>query len=686
MYGSLNGYTFNGAATPNWVVRAVVAAVAAATFSAAPTRFAYGSVLGNASVNVSLVDTHQISAWAGSTALATSALFPYIVRSGNVDAQATATGTGAVLNYSFASAGGDASCTGLALTSQAIGDASNTAESTVADCIPHIVFSASSLVYGQATGEAAGDVTRYPTVQGAIGEAIYSRAEARYSAFASGFYLDDGYVLAGSAVGSSTATVPQAGMLVTAHFAAFEISGCDATANTFIRYTTRANGSSVCTAQAVSANQIFFRTASGDVAATVVATPQRITKTTATAASGTATYGPVALIKHASSASGYSTASSNQPPPKYHGSGAANASASAGLVSTAFGNQLFGGVSQSCSATSYPVASNINFAGNVLANSTAALVSMAFGTQYRADTTGLAAATSSAVRFLSNFAGTATGTGTAQVSPVIFGSQQFSDVIASAISNSSAVNFLSGFAGGATGTATAQGVRADFGAQHMAESVASGVSDSLPVGTLAVFAGQVNAPATAQLVSAEFGTQHMATVDASATAQFVRADWGTQYRSTVDASCIASSLPVSFLTNFAAQVNATASAQCLQAYKGTQYHANAVATSDANAPLVNGLYVFYSGATGIGSAQCLRAPPARQYYEFVTAQSEEAGVYVSALQKFSAHAFGAGSGLVAHITAIANSDTKAPDERYMIVGSDDRVMVVPYEDRMMVVA
>lgn len=665
MYGSLNGYAVNGATTPNWVVRAVVAALAAATFSVSATRVAYGTAHGDASVNVSLADTHQIAAWAVSTAQATSALFPHVVRSGNVNAQATATGTGAVLNYSFASAGGDASCTGIALTSQAIGDAFNSAQCTVADCIPHIVFAARSLVIGQAIGQADGDVTRYPTVQSAIGEAIFSRAEASYSASGSGFYLNDGYVLAGSAVGRSTASVPQAGMLVTAHFAAFEISGCDATADTFIRYTTRANGASVCTAQPVRANQVFFKTASGDAVATVVATPHRITKETATATSGAASYGPVALIKHACTASGSSTASSNQPHPKYWGGGAAIGTTSAELVSTAFGDQFFGDCSDSGGATSYPVATKHNYAGRVLANTGAALVSMAFGTQYRADSYGSAVATSTGVRFLSKFASAASGNATAQGLPAIFGSQQFSGVSSTAISNSSAVNFLSGFAAQALGTGTAQCVRADFGTQHKATVVADGIASSLPVPFLFGYAADSLGTGTAQLVSSLFGTQHKATVAADG---------------------VASSLPVSFLSNFAGRVTATGTAQDVRADYGTQHKAGVIAAAVATAPAVHGLYVYSSDATGTAIAQGVQALYAIQHYATVIAQADSVAVNVPALQKFSARASGGGVAVVAHIMAVANSDKKAPDERYMIVGSDDRVMVVPYEDRTMVVA
>lgn len=624
MYGSLNGYTFNGAATPNWVVRAVVVAVAAATFSVSPLRTSYGAVQANASVNVSLVDTRQIAAYATATGGATSALFPHMVYNGHVDAQATTTGTGAILNYSFASAGGDATCTGLALTSQAIGDASNTAESTVADCIPHIVFSARSLVTGQATGQATGDVTRYPTVQSSLGEAIFSRAEARYAAADSGYYLDDGYVLAGSAIGRSTASVPQAGMLVTAHFVAFDVSRCNATVDTFIRYTTRATGLSSSNAQSVRATQTFFRTASSTAAASAVASAQRTTRTSSTSVSGATAYGQVGRIKHASEATGVAaTASSTPAQSKYTGIGSALAMANAELVSTTFGNQLFGGCNYSGSSTGYPAYANQRYAVAASGQATASRVSADYAMQYREFVTGTAISNSSAVKYLSNFSCRSNATGTAQGVRAIFGTQHQAGVLAQATASASNVVYQSRFAALASGTGAANGVQSYFGIQHKA---------------------------------------------------------------TGSASASASSFPVASFTNFAGRVSATAAAQCMQAYKGTQYHATAVASAAANAPGVNGLYLFYSGATGIGSAQCLRATPARQYYEFVTAQSEAAGVYLSALQKFSAHAFGSGVGLVAHITAIANSDTKAPDERYMIVGSDDRVMVVQYEDRMMVVA
>ena len=41
--------------------------------------------------------------------------------------------------------------------------------------------------------------------------------------------------------------------------------------------------------------------------------------------------------------------------------------------------------------------------------------------------------------------------------------------------------------------------------------------------------------------------------------------------------------------------------------------------------------------------------------------------------------------LVGRAYALANSEIRAPDDRYMIVGQEDRAMVVSAEERMMVV-
>ena len=160
MNGVVNGFSINGTVLPSWVVRAVVVATGAASVS--------------------------------------SSIEPTLKFAGSSVATATATGNGAVRRDVWATAGGDATCTADALTAQAIGEAQAFAVSTVDLALAHIIHPGRSVTLCEASSEASGDVTRYPTVLLTYGYSGPSWGEASVKRNGNNYFEHDGYSLATS--------------------------------------------------------------------------------------------------------------------------------------------------------------------------------------------------------------------------------------------------------------------------------------------------------------------------------------------------------------------------------------------------------------------------------------------------------------------------------------------------------
>lgn len=254
--GAINSFSINGAAVPNWIVRAVgVVAVAAATVTATPTRVARASAYGDAVAQVSLAPTQTIIARATATAGVSSYLAPHIVYAGKSTATALSTGNGSVKRDIFAQAAGDATATGDALTAQALGNASVSMGSTVVLCKPHIVFFGKSNVIGLAsTVSGSGKVTRYCTASTTAGIG-YTRGEASIKLSGNSYYNRDGFVPL--ATSGCVASVPQDRIKIIATLGSFTFAESTAQANTFIRYTARSNVSGLSTAQTVNSYKIL---------------------------------------------------------------------------------------------------------------------------------------------------------------------------------------------------------------------------------------------------------------------------------------------------------------------------------------------------------------------------------------------------------------------------------------------
>lgn len=302
MNGAVNGFSINGTVLPSWVVRAVVVATAAATVaSSEPTRTTYASAHGDAAVVVSLTQTHTIQARATGTASVSSSIEPTLKFAGSSVATATATGNGAVRRDVWATAGGDATCTADALTAQAIGEAQATAVSTVDLALAHIIHPGRSVTLCEASSEASGDVTRYPTVLLTYGYSGPSWGEASVKRSGNNYFEHDGYSLATS---TATSLVEQDKTKIIATLGTFDSGNGTSGANSFIVYSARATGTAINTHQTVPATHIYRPTASATGTATGTADATRVVMPIATGLGESITYGPKAHIRYASSGAG----------------------------------------------------------------------------------------------------------------------------------------------------------------------------------------------------------------------------------------------------------------------------------------------------------------------------------------------------------------------------------------------
>ncbi len=307
MNGPVNGYSTNGAALPNWVVRAVVVAVAAATVAVAPTRITYATAYGDAAVAVTLSQTHTIQARASGTAVAQVSVAPTLKFAGASSAQAASFGAGAVRRDVFAQAGGDATATGEALTAQAIGSAQATCSATVV-AVAHIIHPGRAVQPCTGTGQGAGDVTRYPVVLAGFGEVVYTRGEASVKRNATSFYEQDGYVPPGLAWARASGEVPQDRVKIIATLGSFTFADSTAAARAFMVTPGRALGTGVTTAQAVVATHIQRPRVNASAQASGQATGTRVVLPQATAVADVIAYAPRGFIRHASTGSGTATA------------------------------------------------------------------------------------------------------------------------------------------------------------------------------------------------------------------------------------------------------------------------------------------------------------------------------------------------------------------------------------------
>ncbi len=300
--GFINGFPLNGAAYPSWVVRAAVVAVAVATVAVAPTRFTFAHAFGDAAVSVTLTQTHTIQARASGSAGSSVNVEPTLQYAGFSYAAATATGNGAVRRDVFATAGGDATCYAEALTAQALAEAVATMGSTVIDCAAHIVHPGRSLTPCEATGEAAGDVTRYPVALAGYGQVEFARGEASVKRNGTSFYEHDGYVL--NATSTATSEIPQDRVKIIATLGSFDYGDSTGSATPFVKQTARSSATGYNTAVAAAGVLTHRPTAAAVGTANATATATRAAEPAATAEAGATHLTIKARVNHASHAIG----------------------------------------------------------------------------------------------------------------------------------------------------------------------------------------------------------------------------------------------------------------------------------------------------------------------------------------------------------------------------------------------
>ena len=390
MKGTVNGFGTNGAALPNWVVRAVVVAVAAATVTVGQTRTTYASCYGDAAVSVTLTQTHTIQARATGTAVCGSNLTPHVVYAGHANVLATATGNGAVRRDVFGEAGGDARATGEALTAQAIGTASATAASTTDLALAHLIRPGRAIgTCAAAQSIEAGDVNRYARVTSALGTVTYTRGEASTKSSGASYFRHDGYVVGASS--TCTAQTLQDRTVTIATLGSFVFGESVATSRAFITEPGRALGTGVCTATQVVATHIYRGRVNATSGASADITGVRNVLPVSTAAGEARSYNPIPRIKHASAAASSAQASSVDVIGKRtaygHSSGTV---ATAYLVSTTYGAQARAETTTSAQATSNTPNTLQRFAGRASVIAEATANTPVTGRQYRADSSGFA--------------------------------------------------------------------------------------------------------------------------------------------------------------------------------------------------------------------------------------------------------------------------------------------------------
>ena len=302
MNGVVNGFSINGTALPSWVVRAVVVASAATSVATAtPTRTTFAAAHGDAAVSVSLTQTHVIQARASGFSSVSSSTDPSLVFSGACVATAHATGNGAVRRDVYATAGGDATCSAVALTAQAVGEATAHGLATVDRAQAHIIYPAKSLTVCEALGIAAADVTRFTSVDTAYGSTIAAWGEASIKRNGSTHFDHDGYSVAH---GLSTSLVDQHKTKIVATLGAFDFGNSTAQTGSFIIYTARASGGGVASAQPATATHIYRPSANAEAHASIDANATRVVMASASSSTESVSYGPRACVRYVAEASG----------------------------------------------------------------------------------------------------------------------------------------------------------------------------------------------------------------------------------------------------------------------------------------------------------------------------------------------------------------------------------------------
>ena len=427
MSGFIDGRSINGAGLPNWVKHAVVSAVAGASLVSAPAvRTTYASALGNAAVSVTLTQTDIHAAQASASSSATATLNAHTIYAGRVSGAATSVAYASVFHHLYGAAAGQAGATGTAIVASRLGNVSATAGGTAIQAKGHLIRpGASSAGIGTSAGVgAAGKVTRYPTVSGALATATSATAEARYKPSGSAHYQDQGYVR--GVLGTCTASVSQAltRLIVTGIQPATQgsTSGAKAFVHTFAfaAGVTAESGGAITNTGKVQFGAIAASAGASSVQAVGVRVKMPTASVTA-AATGYTTVGRVNRVSLASASAGGSAVSIVGVRKAYAGV-SATFGGSTGTVGLP-GAQYRGGVLTSATSTFIAPTPLMHYAGHSLATGSLVMDVAAYGQQNRGTVLGSAGASAVSLAPKVNYRASAQGTGTTVLSFTRLGAQ-----------------------------------------------------------------------------------------------------------------------------------------------------------------------------------------------------------------------------------------------------------------------
>ncbi len=385
--GAINGFSIDGAAIPNWVVRAVVAATAAASFVVTPVRTVYAQAYGDAVVNVTLSQYKVVAGYATAHAESTSAITSHTIFSGRATTQATVFGAAAYLRNVFASAGGDAFAYSLALVAQSIGEATASASSSVVSSVAHIIHPGLANVPVLADSfPVASDVNRYATTTPVPFALATGRGEASQKRNNFSYFEHDGYVPLATA--GISVEVLQDRTAIIVGLGTFTFADGDAIATSFVKHKASASGLANVAQGFVQILRQFNGSAISNAEATGNVEGYITTFSTATGELATAeSYGPKALQYQLAKATSDADGSSVAPAYQFVAYARAFAESGAYLVSTAYAKQYFSVIAEQANSFGYATASQ-NFAVAAAAEGSALLARSTFGTQYRAEVVG----------------------------------------------------------------------------------------------------------------------------------------------------------------------------------------------------------------------------------------------------------------------------------------------------------
>lgn len=394
MRGPVNGYAVDSTALPQWVVRAVVVATAAATFAVDGVRTVQASVLADAKASVTLSDLRTVAGRASGVGQARAFLFPTFRFASSVDATASASGYAVIKRDVFGEAGGDASADGLAFVGL-VGDASASGEATVDECSGHLIRPAAS--YTPCNAQCltlGGDVTRYPLAR--VSASATGSADAMLKKDGESFYRMDGYA---ASAGSASGELPQDRSAVIVTLGTFTFAEGVGTCRAHLVQPATVARSGEAVSFPVNTTRGYAAKSTNTLGALGSAEGTRVVVPFATSFSGSASYGPVANIGYAARAANNAAATVQQPLGVLKIVATSGNTASASLSATSFGTQHPATTDRTASATGSLQALQ-KFVGLTSASASAVTIAAVYGTQAKATITATAGASAPAVTSL----------------------------------------------------------------------------------------------------------------------------------------------------------------------------------------------------------------------------------------------------------------------------------------------